>query len=174
VRYAQDAGRPLNLLVTIDMTSLGIDADQAGRFFRDAWARLARWWAYQRQKGREFGPFDAYAVHEHPEGGPRHVHWFMRVPQGTRMEIERTITQRLEKMTGLACLGRALHFLDVEKPGGVAKYTLKGIDPRYAAHFHMRAIDQGEITGRRITISRSIGFSARQRAGWRRRRPREY
>lgn len=172
VRFANDNGRPLNLLVTIDMTSLGIEADQAGGFFRDAWARLARWWAYQRKKGRPFGPFDAYAVHEHPGGGPRHVHWFMRVPEDARAEIERTITKRLEKMTGLACLGRALHFLDVKKPGGVAKYTLKGVDPRYAAHFHMRAVDQGEIAGRRITISRSIGFAARQRVGWGRKRPR--
>ncbi len=173
VRFAGEAGRSLNTLVTIDITSLGIAPEKAGAFFRDIWGRLTRWWAYQRKKGRPFGPFDAYAVHEHPEGGPRHVHWFMRVPDDAREEVEHTIRQRLEKVTKLACLGRALHFLSVDRPGGVAKYTLKGVDPLYAAHFHMEAHDQGEVIGRRITISRSIGFAARQRAGWsRKRRPR--
>ena len=166
VRFANDNGLPLNLMVTIDFTSLGVDAEKAGAFFSDTWGRFARWYAYQRGKGRAFGTFDAYAVHEHPEGGPRHVHWVMRVPPGARIEVERIIRQRLEKMTGLDCLGRAVHFLDVGKAGGVAKYTLKGINPMFAAHFHVEAQDQGEIVGRRITVSRSIGFAARGKAGW--------
>lgn len=166
VRFANDNGRPLNLMVTIDFSSLGLDVDDASAFFKETWSRVSRWWAYQRQKGRAFGSFDAYAVHEHPENGPRHVHWVMRAPTGTRDEIERVIRARIEKMTGLACLGRAVHFLDVEKPGGVAKYTLKGVHPAYARHFHMVSQDQGLIIGRRLTVSRSIGYAARQRAGW--------
>ena len=170
MRFANDNGRPLNLMVTIDFSSLGIVVDEAAAFFRDTWARVSRWYAYQRKKGCAFGPFDAYAVHEHPDDGPRHVHWVMRAPAGAREEIERVIRARLEKMTGLACLGRAVHFLDIAKPGGVAKYTLKGVHPAFAAHFHMRAEDQGEITGRRITVSRSIGYAARQREGWKRKK----
>ena len=170
VRFANDNGTPLNLMVTIDFTSLGIEAEDAGALFREIWARFARWYAYQRGKGREFGSFDAYAVHEHPDGKPRHVHWVMRAPEGTRTEIERVICDRLEKLTGLDCLGAAIHFTDVGAAGTLAKYTLKGIHPAYAAHFHMRAEPQGEIIGRRLTISRSIGFAARQRAGWTRKR----
>lgn len=172
VRFANDNGRALNLLITVDFTSLGIETEEAGRFFQRLWQRVGRWWAYQRGKGRPFGPFDCYAVHEHPEQGPRHVHWFVRAPDGARAELERIVRNRLEKMTGLACLGRALHFRDVEKPGGVAKYTLKGIQPAYAEHFHMKASDQGFIHGRRLAISRSIGVAARMNAGWKRtRRP---
>lgn len=173
VRFANDNGRPLNLLITIDFSSLGVDAERAGSFFQRLWQRVARWWTYQRRdKGRPFGPFDCFAVHEHPEQGPRHVHWFVRVPDGVRAELERIVRSRLEKLTGLACLGRAVHFLDVEKPGGVAKYTLKGVHPGYAAHFHMEASDQGFVHGRRLAISRSIGASARAKAGWKRtRRP---
>lgn len=170
VRFANDNGQPLNLHVTIDLTTLGLDAEQAGTFFRETWARVARWYAHQRSKGRAFGTFDAYAVHEHPKRGPRHVHWVLRAPDGARTEIERVIRARVEKLSGLACLGRAVHFRDVETPGSLAKYTLKGVHPAFAAHFHMRAEDQGEIIGRRITVSRSIGFAARQRAGWTRRR----
>ncbi|MEO6218445.1 MAG: hypothetical protein ABIO86_20635 [Sphingomonas sp.] len=174
VRYANENGRPLNLLITIDFSSLGIDDGAAGALFRGIWARVGRWWAYQRKKGRPFGTFDCYAVHENPDQGPRHVHWFVRAPEGGRSELERVVRARVEKVTGLACLGRAIHFLDVERPGGVAKYTLKGVQPIYAAHFHMEASNQGFVHGRRITISRSIGFTARTRSGWTRRKAREH
>lgn len=166
VRFANDNGRSLNLLVTIDFSTLGIDDDAAAAVFRDIWGRVGRWWAYQRKKGRSFGPFDCYAVHEHPTGGPRHVHWFVRAPGGGRAELERVVRARVEKVTRLACLGRAIHFLDVKKPGGIAKYTLKGVHPAFAKHFHMEASDQGFIYGRRLTISRSIGAASRERAGW--------
>lgn len=55
VRFANDNGLSLNLMVTIDFTSLGIDNEKAGGFFRDTWARFSRWYAYQRGKGRAFG-----------------------------------------------------------------------------------------------------------------------
>lgn len=171
VRFANDNGRRLNLLITIDFSSLGIDADQATAFFRSIWTRFTRWYADQRtRKGRPFGPFDAYAVHEHPENGPRHVHWVLRAPEGTEAEIERVIRNRIGKLTGLDCLGTAIDVRPVYAPGQLAKYTLKGIAPAYAGHFYMTAHDQGFITGRRLTISRSIGHAARQRAGWVRKR----
>jgi len=174
VRFANDNGRALNLLVTIDFTSLGIDPDEAAGIFRAVWQRFTRWYSYQRdQKGRSFGPFDAYAIHEHPEGGPRHVHWVMRAPDGAKSEIERVIRSRVEKLTQFACLGRAIHFKEVGGAGQLAKYTLKGVHPAYAAHFFIRASDQGFVSGRRLTVSRSIGYAARQREGWKRKRNRE-
>jgi hypothetical protein len=171
VRFATETGRALNLLITIDFSSLGVPPDAAGAVFRNLWARVGRWWAYQRKdKKRPLGPFDCYAVHEHPTGGPRHVHWFVRAPAEIRDELERAVRSRLGKLTGFACLGRALHFMHAPKPGGVAKYTLKGVHPAFADHFHMTASDQGFIHGRRLAISRSIGASARQKAGWTRKR----
>ena len=175
VRFANDNGQPLNLLITIDFTALGIAADEAGRFFQMLWQRVARWWAYQRkEKDRPFGTFDCLAVHEHPDNRSRHVHWFVRAPTAARKELESTVRKRLEKLTSLDCLGDAVHFLEVERPGGVAKYVLKGVNAVYASHFHMEASDQGFIHGRRLAISRSIGATARERAGWKRkRRPRD-
>jgi hypothetical protein len=92
------------------------------------------------------------------------------VPPLYRRALEAAIIKRTEKLSGIDCLGRAIHFLDVAKPGGVAKYTLKGVDPAYAKHFHMEASDQGSIHGRRLAISRSIGATARERAGWKRKK----
>jgi hypothetical protein len=174
VRFANDNGRALNLLVTIDFSSLGISPDAAAALFREVWQRFTRWYAYQRdRKGRQFGQFDAYAVHEHPENGPRHVHWVMRAPDGARAEIEAAIRARLEKLTKYACLGRAVHFQEVGAAGQLAKYTLKGIHPAFAEHFHMKAVPQGFISGRRVTVSRSIGYAARKNAGWTRKRARK-
>ena len=170
VRFANDNGRSLNLLVTVDFTTLGIDPDNALRLFQQLWARVSRWWAYRRRQDPTLGTFDCYAVHEHPNSGPRHVHWFLYVPRPYRAALEKTIIRRMEKLCGFDCMGRAVHFLDVAKPGGVAKYTLKGVDPAYASHFHMDASDQGVITGRRLAISRSIGAAARERVGWKRKR----
>lgn len=170
VRFANDNGRALNLLVTVDFTTLGIDADGAYRVFQKLWARVGRWWAYRREKDPSLGALDCYAVHEHPDHGPRHVHWFLHVPCPYRAALEEAIIKRVQKLSGLDCLGRAVHFLDVARPGGVAKYTLKGVHPAYAQHFHMEASDQGFISGRRLAISRSIGAAARERVGWKRKR----
>lgn len=173
VRFANESGRSLNLHVTIDFSSLGIDPDAAAGLFREVWQRFTRWYAYQRdQKGRDFGPFDAYAVHEHPENGPRHVHWVMRAPEGTRAEIERVIRSRIEKLTDFACLGRAIHFQEVGAAGQLAKYTMKGMQPAAARLYHVRPSNQGFISGRRLTVSRSIGHAARKHAGWKRKRTR--
>ncbi|HXS50112.1 MAG TPA: hypothetical protein VN713_08300 [Sphingomicrobium sp.] len=157
-------------MITIDFSSLGVGITEAGSAFQAVWARVSRWWRYQRKKGRPFGPFDCLAVHEHPEDGPRHVHWLVRAPEGGRAELERIVRARVEKITGITYLGRAVHFLDVDHAGGVAKYALKGVHPAYAAHFHMEASNQGFIYGRRLAISRSIGASARAQAGWTRRK----
>jgi hypothetical protein len=173
VRYASEIGRPLNLMVTVHFTALGIKPEEAGQVFRRLWSRVGRWWAYQRgAKARPLGPFDCVAIHEHPRERGRHAHWVLRAPNGARPDLERTIRSRLEKLTGFACVGRALNFKKVDTPGCVAKYVLKGVDPAYARYFHMEASDQGFIYGRRLAISRSIGAAARAKARWKRtRRP---
>lgn len=166
VRFANDNRRALNMLVTVNLDQIGIDEVAAGDGFRAIWKSLARWWNYQRTaKGRALGTFDAYAVHENPDG-KRHVHWVMYMPDEAHADIIAAIEKRVCKIAKVDCAGSALHFLPIEKPGGVAKYTLKGVNPAFAGYFHMRAHDQGIISGRRVAVSRSIGRAARERAGW--------
>ncbi len=169
VRFANDNGRALNLLVTIDLTQLGFSEQEAGDRFRAIWKSTARWWNYERSKGRQIGSFDAYAVHENPRD-IRHVHWLMHVPRCLWDDLPGAIQKRVCKAARLDCLGDALHFLPVTRPGGVTKYALKGVDPFYAPYFHMDAVPQGVVSGRRISVSRSIGRAARQRVGWVRKR----
>ena len=49
----------------------------------------------------------------------------------------------------------------VYAPGGLAKYILKGINPDYADHFHMKAANEGVVFGRRTGVSRAISKAAR-------------
>lgn len=165
-RYSDANGRPLNLMVTIDFTSLGVSDDEASPFFRAVWKSFSRWWSYERSKGRLSADFASYAVHEHPREKPRHVHWAMHAPAANRSDIEAAIRKRVEKASGFACLGRAIHFQDRPRPRSAALYDLKGTHPAIAHLLHIRPSDQGFVTGRRLTVSRSIGVSARKRAGW--------
>jgi hypothetical protein len=173
VRFANDNGRPLNLMVTINLTDLGLSDEKAGDFFRDARARVARWWKYQRDKGRPIGTFDDVAAHAHPPSGRRHVHWLVHVPNGARFEIDAIIESRLRKMLNLDCLGNAVEIKDVGNSGTLAKYILRGTEPAFADYFKMWTSDEGTIIGRRVHASHSISRAGRERAGWKpKRRPR--
>lgn len=173
IRFANDNGRPLNLMVTINLADLGLSDEGAGDFFREARARVARWWVYEKKKGRPFGTFDDVSAHANPPTGRRHVHWLIHAPSGVRYEVESVIESRLKKMLKLDCLGDALQVQDVTGAGTLGKYILKGVDPLYADYFHMWTSDEGLVSGRRVHTSRSIGRAGRDRAGWiRKRRPR--
>lgn len=172
VRYANDNGRPLNLIATIDLAGLGFSNDNAGPMFRNMWCNLARWWRYQRKKGKEIGSFDGVAAHENPND-KRNVHWLIHAPNEFRPLIEKAIEKRLRKISKLDCVGDALHFQNAYTPGTLAKYMLKGVNPAFANHFYIEPSDQGIVVGRRVTVSRSLGRAERKRQQWKRkRRPR--
>lgn len=174
IRFANDNGRPLNLMATVNLSDLGLSDAEAGDFFRKARARVARWWKYEREKGRSFGSFDDISAHAHPKNGRRHVHWLLHVPNGLRFEIEAIIESRFKKMLKLDCLGDALQIKDVSKAGTLGKYILRGTDPTYADYFKMWTADEGLVIGRRVHASRSISRSGRIAAKWKRkRRPRD-
>jgi hypothetical protein len=84
-----------------------------------------------------------------------------------RKDVERF----LKKAADSEVLGRSLHFKPIHAAGSYAKYLTKGIAPGYADYFRMECLDQGFIAGRgRTFVSRSIGFAARKKIGWKRKR----
>ena len=170
IRYAGLTGRPINTHVTISFIALGIHDDEAGAVFRKLQISLARWWRYQRKdKGREIGaPVGVYA-HANPAGS-RHVHWLMHLPADIRADFIAAVNKRLCKIARLDDIGDALHAQEVDQPGGVAKYILRGIDPAYAEYLHIRADNEGTVACRRTGTTRIIGKAARKLAGWNRRK----
>ncbi|MGA0607899.1 hypothetical protein ACO2Q0_18060 [Phenylobacterium sp. VNQ135] len=169
IRYAGEVGRPINAHVTINFATLGIGDDAAGAVFRDLQARLSRWWRYERAKGRDLGPLLGVHSHANPAGS-RHVHWMTHLPASIRGEFEAKTARMLRKITGVDDLKDALHVGDVETPGSLAKYILKGIDPAYAGYLHIKPANEGIVSGRRTGASRAISRAARKAAGWKRKK----
>ncbi len=173
VRFANEEGRGLDLFVTINLSKLGVAADDGCAFISKLRVKMNGAWKYQRDmKGAPLGPFDGLGSHENPDG-KRHVHWMVRVPVSARPWFEVTLTKFLRKMSGVEELGTALEIKPIYAAGTLAKYILKGVSSDYAAYFHMSATDQGVVVGRRTFVSRSLSRTARKAAGWKRkRRPR--
>jgi hypothetical protein len=157
--------------VTINWDRLGLDDGAAMSSFRALRQKIKRRWAHIRKtSGSDPGSFDDAGVHENPLGH-RNTHWLVRMPPPHRAKFQRDVTRFLLKVVGAERVGRALHFKPIAAAGTFAKYLAKGVDPNYAGYFHVQAIEQGFIAGRgRSFVSRTIGFSARKSAGWRRRR----
>ncbi|MFN3727709.1 MAG: hypothetical protein ACK4SZ_15555 [Allosphingosinicella sp.] len=170
IRYAGLTGRPINAHITISFIALGIHDDEAGAVFRKLQISLARWWRYQRwDKGRDIGPTVGIYAHANPAGS-RHVHWLMHLPHDLSDDFIAAVNKRLCKLAGLDDIGDALHVQAVARPGGVAKYVLRGIDPAYAEYLHIRAANEGTVSCRRTGTTRSIGKAARKLAGWNRKK----
>jgi hypothetical protein len=90
----------------------------------------------------------------------------LHVPEDYRDAVEASIIKFISKYTGEENFGRALHFQRAPAPGTLAKYLCKGITPDDAKDCYIDAEDQGVIYGGRISVSRSLGRSARKAAGW--------
>lgn len=171
VRFAKARGRPINTMITLSFTDLGLTEAEANDFFRSVRNSFGRRWKREREeKGREIGTLDDAHAHEHPKGGRRHVHWVLHRPAVmSPAELEREVTKRVKKRAGLDDLGTALHVMhddQVKAPGTLAKYILKGLDPAFGRYYHMETEDMGWVTGRRTGASRSLGRAAREAAGW--------
>ena len=173
IRFATAVDRPINLSVCINFETLGVSEDQAGKMFRVLRTNIVRWWKYQRVgKGRDVGEVFDYHAHANPCGS-RHVHWQINVPDFLEQEFREAVESRLRSQIQRSDLGDALHFKPIPKPGSHALYVLRGIEPDYADYLHIRAANEGTVTGRRTGVSRAVSKAARKRAGWQRKgRPR--
>lgn len=167
IRYVGESGRPMNTHVTVSFEPLGIDAEIAGRAFADLQARITRWWRDQRQrKGRPIGGLQGFHCHSNPAGS-RHVHWVLHVPPDLAADFAHAVKDRLQKIAGRIDLRDGLHIGAVVTPGSLAKYVFRGIEPDYADYLHIKAANEGFVSGcRRTGVSRAASKAARNRAGW--------
>lgn len=169
IRFARDLNQPFNRFVTIDFSSLGIEEEAAGPLFIKLRQCVSRWWRYERKKNPALPELFHNYCHANP-AGRRHVHWLLSVPDDMTAAFDKTVEDRLLKLTQLDALGDALHMQKATAPGNAGKYMMKGIDPMFAGYLHIQHVDEGVVTGRRTGVSRNIGRTARSRAGWQRRR----
>ena len=173
VRFASEAGAPMNTHVTVSFIPLEVPDEEAGAVFADLQARVTRWWRDQRQrKGLQIGPICGFHCHSNPAGS-RHVHWVLHVPAEIRAEFANIVANRLRKIIGRIDLKDGLHIGPVPTPGTLAKYVLRGVRPDFASYFHLEPANEGLVSGcRRTGVSRAASRAARKQAGWRRKKRR--
>ena len=165
-RFAGDVGVAFTAMVTVSWSHIGAEPRELYDLHKTLRARFKRAWKY-RQRSTALPELHMIETIESPEGD-FHAHALVNVLLGEREWVLQTLISRMSKITGQEVPEDAIQILDVQHSGTVLKYMLKGVSPAYADYFHMRTLAQGTVHGRRVSVSRSLGPTARRRARWRR------
>jgi len=162
--------RPLNLFVTISLTHTACPARLASTVTAEICAKFGRWLRHQSRKAlsagrRGYGPPTYETVIEAPDGR-HHLHWLVYVPHELRPLFEATLPKWLSKTAGtIHAPAGAIYVEPIDTIMALSRYCMKGVDPHHARRCFVRPQDQGIVWGRRVSISRSLGPSARKKAG---------
>lgn len=160
-RFAEEIGRPLNLLVTINMEQLGCPADQVSADFerlRDN--HFTRWLRYTSKTSQ---PAYTWTI-ENGEVNLTHVHWVVHVPSHLREAFEKKLPEWVAKVIGgsFQHVDGAIRVKKAGNPKTLGSYLMKGINPKCATFYKIRPKNQGLVYGKRCGISASLGPKARR------------
>lgn len=166
--YAKFIGQPLNNFITINLDG-GEAGEDAAAIFEIIRHKYRDWLNYAQKKlgGPVLPPAYAYAL-ECPDGHA-HVHWAAHIPEHLQAEFLRKLPTWVGKAQGsVRPYDIDVQRLDPETDKSVAKYMIKGTDPRYVEYLHLDHVaeQQGQVWGRRATPSAAIGRAARKAAGF--------
>lgn len=166
-KHAQTHGRPLNLHVTLNLSHTSCTHAQASEAVTGICAKFTRWLSYQSQKAvaqgeAGYGRPTYEAVIEAPNG-IHHVHWLVHVPADLQEVFTAKLTVWLSKVCGtITRPAGAIHVQAIDTVMALSRYCMKGVDPHHAKRCYVRPISQGVVLGKRVTISRSLGPTARK------------
>lgn len=165
--FAAALGKPLNTYIVINIketASLG-----AATAFTSIRHKFRDWLTNKNKTSSErHVPIYIYVL-ENP-GSVIHVNWAVHVPPSMMAEFKAKISEWVKKVIGeLRPFDVKIKRIKQNTTKTLAKYVVKGTDPKYGAHFYLEKVisDQGEVWGKRAGISQAIGIKARQRAGFR-------
>jgi hypothetical protein len=137
--------------------------------------RFCRWLRTRcEQLGHSVAPHYVYAREKN------HVHWLVHVPEQLVEEFKKLVPRWITSLEhkGKGSRKRAENH-DPAPDGAVLiervrnsvaarKYLLKGISPRNAFRLGIKRVEpQGIVVGRRSGVSRTLGATARKKAGYR-------
>jgi hypothetical protein len=109
-RFAEQQGRPLNILVTFNLDHTTCPPERASDAFeklRDN--RFTRWLSYRRSKRPRYGPPTHVWVIENC-GGDTHVHWAVYVPKPLLAAFRAILRNWLTSVVGVVdCEQSAIH-----------------------------------------------------------------
>lgn len=108
---------------------------------------------------------------ENPNG-IMHVNWAVHVPKGREAAFEACLSRWLIRTTGGSYPSNAVCIRTIYDAGRLSLYFLKGAHEAYTTYSNIRHEPQGEISGRRSGVARSLNRNARKSAGISGKRPR--
>jgi hypothetical protein len=152
--------RPLNTFVTLNFDHIDCPPERvSARFEKLRDNHFVPWLRYRRAV-----PAHYVWVLEN-QGGDTHVHWVVHVPPSLREAFRTKVPEWLGQVAGtILCAESAINIKPVTNLRSLARYLLKGMDPRYAPRYSVRCVSQGLVHGKRCGVSKSLGPAARTRS----------
>jgi hypothetical protein len=172
-RYAAASGTPLNTYAVVNLRNQA--GEEATRVFEIIRHKYRDWLMHLRKIGRtKISPIYVFAF-ENPGEVP-HVNWVLHIPSGLESEFANKLPRWVEKAQGsIGDFDVNIQDVTLERTAFLAKYILKGTQETHIDHFYLSMVydgPQGSIWGKRAGSSPSIGKSARQKAGFNRKKHR--
>lgn len=158
--FADAIGHRFNVSIDIAWSMFSGFADDQSRIAR-CQERLSKWF-----KRRRFS-LTMIWVREMGKNGTPNVHMLMFVPPWLMENGEFQLAlERACEPEGGANHDKAIMIQPAYHPRGKLLYMLKGLRPKDAKEFGVRASFQGEIEGKRAGATESIGLRGRERYYW--------
>lgn len=168
IRFSKRLGCPLNQFVTLNLAHTACPRGLASLAVQDLIKnRFGRWLRYQEVKARKAGQpsygAPTYAWVIEAKGGLTHLHWCVHVDPRLQASFARVLPKWLARSAGAIekPIG-AINITSVYGIGGLLKYCLKGLNHYHAGKRFVVVEDQGEVWGKRVGLSKSLGQAARR------------
>ncbi len=155
--FTDEIGLRLNVAVDICWPMFSGTVDERTRFAR-CQQRLSKW-------AKRLGfPLTLIWTREVGRYGSPHTHVLTHVPPWLmeNSDFQSTLERSFEPEGG-PNHEKAIMIQPAPTPRGKLLYNLKGLDPREARQFGIRASYQGELEGKRVGCTENIGARARAR-----------
>ncbi len=153
--YAKVTGAPLNVIIFLHLHET--DAQVASTIFKHIRHKYRDWLIYAcKPSGIRFAPMYVYSF-EAPNNP--HVNWALYVPPALLEEFFRKLPGWVTKVQGpLGPFDLDASRIDMDGYKSLANYMMKGCDPAFIDHFHLRDLyrehgPQGEFYGQRAGVS---------------------
>lgn len=166
--YAMTIGVPLNVIVVLHLHET--DAQSPASIFRKVRHKYRDWLIdARRASGARSAPMYVYSFEAHTNP---HVNWALYVPPALQTEFFKKLPGWIAKVQGpLGPFDLDAEHIDMNGYKSLANYMMKGCDPAFIDHFHLRALHnehgpQGDFYGQRAGVSPAFNKTARKAAGY--------
>jgi hypothetical protein len=164
-RFASRINVPLNTMVTINFSQLGICSKEVSAVFQKIISqRFSPWLRRNPQTVTTIPPTYVWTLEAANKQDA--VHWVLHVPPTMSGEFTTAIKSWVREIATENPCGQAVKIDPVKNIVGLKRYILKGTEPHYAKMIQIEPVDQGIVFGKRSGFSRNLGPMARKRNGY--------